>query len=281
MKNFKLDRKIKAVFIDVDGTITLKNNFQFHPKVTDLLKKAQEKQIHIIISTGREVWNVKKMHKHYSHNEYSRYIISTAGAAIVDMKEDKIYSDKKIQISELKKLVNYCIDKKLNFFLDEKNTIYSAKNKIEILRHNLRFSKKHWFIYKMKSHGKQILNDNIHKFSIFEEKMNMEETRKIYKEISKKHPTLEVVVVKNGLVEMTVKGVNKGSAVKSICKNILKINPSNTIAIGDSMNDISMLKVVGIPIAMGNAMPEVKKVAKYITKSYEELGVCEVISKII
>ncbi len=36
----------------------------------------------------------------------------------------------------------------------------------------------------------------------------------------------------------------------------------NVAAIGDSESDISMLKYAGIPVAMGNALEEVKKVCK-------------------
>ena len=47
------------------------------------------------------------------------------------------------------------------------------------------------------------------------------------------------------------------------------------IAIGDGYNDLSMIKFVGLGIAMGNAQEPVKKAADYITLSNEEDGVAE------
>ena len=41
--------------------------------------------------------------------------------------------------------------------------------------------------------------------------------------------------------------------------------PERCIAIGDSENDLDMLKAVGMPVAMGNAIDDVKALAKYIT----------------
>ena len=42
---------------------------------------------------------------------------------------------------------------------------------------------------------------------------------------------------------------------------------------GDNENDLSMLKLAGISVAMGNADPEIKKQVDYVTKSNEEDGV--------
>lgn len=46
-----------------------------------------------------------------------------------------------------------------------------------------------------------------------------------------------------------------------------------TAAFGDGHNDLPMLEMVGNPIVMDNAAPEIKTIAKYITKSNIEDGV--------
>jgi hydroxymethylpyrimidine pyrophosphatase-like HAD family hydrolase len=59
---------------------------------------------------------------------------------------------------------------------------------------------------------------------------------------------------------------------------VIAVDMDEVMAIGDSMNDYSMLSMeFGATVAMENGMPEVKKVAKYITKSNEELGVAHAI----
>jgi Cof subfamily protein (haloacid dehalogenase superfamily) len=47
--------------------------------------------------------------------------------------------------------------------------------------------------------------------------------------------------------------------------------------IGDSFNDIEALKIVGLPIAMGNAIKEVKDQAKFICKTNNDAGVAHAI----
>ncbi|CIS10774.1 hydrolase [Streptococcus pneumoniae] len=49
------------------------------------------------------------------------------------------------------------------------------------------------------------------------------------------------------------------------------------MAIGDEENDRAMLEVVGNPVVMENGNPEIKKIAKYITKTNDESGVAHAI----
>lgn len=49
------------------------------------------------------------------------------------------------------------------------------------------------------------------------------------------------------------------------------------MAIGDAENDRAMLEVVANPVVMENGVPELKKIAKYITKSNNDSGVAHAI----
>ena len=80
--------------------------------------------------------------------------------------------------------------------------------------------------------------------------------------------------------EFTEKGSNKAVGMKIILEH-LGLNKSNSIAIGDSMNDMDMLKYAGISVAMGNAVEAVKEVCEYITTSAEEGGVAEALNRLI
>ena len=55
----------------------------------------------------------------------------------------------------------------------------------------------------------------------------------------------------------------------------------DVMAIGDNMNDVSMLERAGYPVAMENAIPEVKECAKDITDTNEHSGVGKAINKML
>jgi Cof subfamily protein (haloacid dehalogenase superfamily) len=72
--------------------------------------------------------------------------------------------------------------------------------------------------------------------------------------------------------EVTLGGVNKGSTILRLLEH-LGLEPSSAIGIGDSSNDIEMLQVCGVGIAMGNAEPEIKAHADEVTTSVLEDGI--------
>lgn len=82
------------------------------------------------------------------------------------------------------------------------------------------------------------------------------------------------------LIQIMAKGVSKEYAVRKLClhRNILM---SNVMAFGDDWNDIELFHVCGIPIAMENAIPELKSAACSITKTNDEDGVAHILEQLI
>lgn len=73
-------------------------------------------------------------------------------------------------------------------------------------------------------------------------------------------------------MEVTLAGVSKGKALKWLAKE-LGISIEETMACGDTENDIDMIRTAGIGVAMGNAKEQVKEIADYITRTNMEDGV--------
>ncbi len=83
---------------------------------------------------------------------------------------------------------------------------------------------------------------------------------------------------------ITKEGILKGNSKSggiSVMEKRFGIARENTVAIGDSAPDIDMVTYAGIGIAMGNSRPELKEVAKYITKPFLEDGVAYAIDCLI
>ncbi|WJW70318.1 Cof-type HAD-IIB family hydrolase (plasmid) [Candidatus Chlorohelix allophototropha] len=75
-------------------------------------------------------------------------------------------------------------------------------------------------------------------------------------------------------------GVGKGIALAALAEHY-GIALSETLAIGDSPNDLDMLKAAGLGVAMGNAAAEVKALAGAIVSTNEEDGVAEALDRYI
>lgn len=80
--------------------------------------------------------------------------------------------------------------------------------------------------------------------------------------------------------EVVADGVDKGKALCLLASE-WGIAPSEIAAIGDSDNDLAMLRAVGCPVAMGNASREVKEAASSVTASNDEEGAAKAILRLI
>ena len=79
-------------------------------------------------------------------------------------------------------------------------------------------------------------------------------------------------------MEITHPDANKGNGLLHLCR-LLDIPMENTMAIGDSGNDESMLRCAGLGVAMGNAPESIKSVADAVTEPYDLDGAAIAIEK--
>jgi len=77
-------------------------------------------------------------------------------------------------------------------------------------------------------------------------------------------------------IELNPLGVSKASGLAAVCE-LLGIAMDEVVAMGDSENDVAMLRAAGLGVAMGNAQDSVKLLADRVTVTNEEHGVAEVI----
>jgi Cof subfamily protein (haloacid dehalogenase superfamily) len=81
-------------------------------------------------------------------------------------------------------------------------------------------------------------------------------------------------------LEITNSEAQKGVALKRFAE-LKGIPLENTMAIGDNYNDVSMLEIAGFPVAMGNAVDEIKEMAAFVTKENDQSGVAFAIQKFL
>ena len=81
-------------------------------------------------------------------------------------------------------------------------------------------------------------------------------------------------------IEVMPRGVNKASAIAGLLER-LGLEREDTIACGDGLNDLSMIRYAGLGVAMGNAQPEVKAAADVVTLTNDEDGIVPIIEKYI
>ena len=77
-------------------------------------------------------------------------------------------------------------------------------------------------------------------------------------------------------IHIKSKKINKGTGLRRIAQ-MMGLDARDFVAFGDSPNDIEMLEVAGFGVAVGNAHPDLKKIAKMVTKGEHGAGVEEAV----
>lgn len=85
---------------------------------------------------------------------------------------------------------------------------------------------------------------------------------------------------KDNYMEVTAKHVSKEQALYEIAQHY-QVPLEQVMTIGDNFNDLPMLRLAGLGVAMGNAPEAVKTEAKAVTKSNNEHGVAEAVEKYV
>lgn len=246
---FKLENDIKLIAIDMDGTLlNKKNEISFHTK--EVIKLAQEKGIHIVLSTGRPLAMCYDYHQDLG---LETDLVTANGAQIWT-------PDKRI-------LAEYTFDSQIAEDLwtygDIKNHYMWMVAKNKMFRENSRPTNFHEYEWVKLGFGKLIAKE-----------------KAMVLENLKNYPDLEITSSSIYNVEVNPKNVNKANGLK-IVSDRLGITFDNMIAIGDSLNDKSMLEAANIGIAMNNAIREIKEIADVITDTNENDGVAKVIKHVI
>lgn len=99
-------------------------------------------------------------------------------------------------------------------------------------------------------------------------------------ELQRSVPRLAITASSKRNLEINHEGAQKGIAVAQLAKQ-LGLKANEVMTLGDNINDLSMLKWAKYSVAMANAEPEVKDVARFETSSNRQNGVAEAITRVL
>ena len=256
----------RAIALDLDGTLT-NHEKVVTPKTREALLKAASEGAVIILASGRPTYGIEPVAESLELNQRGGYILSYNGGNIVNAQTGEKLFSQFLPDEVIPELYAYANEKGHALLGYAGNEIITEMPDDEYVKEESRINKM-----------------NIRKVDNLFEALEPHPT----KLLMTGDPTLmlkaeEELVEKLGdrmdifrsapfFLELVPKGIDKA---KSLTRLLAKINltPADLIAFGDGYNDLSMLKLAGMGVAMENAAPEVRAEADYVTLSNEEDGV--------
>lgn len=91
---------------------------------------------------------------------------------------------------------------------------------------------------------------------------------------------LEFVMSNTIYFEMLPKGITKGTALHKLC-DMLNVDISNTVAVGDYYNDIELLKTAGLSVCVDNAPQDIKNICHAVVPKCTDGGVGHLLAQVI
>ena len=287
----------KLVAVDLDGTL-LNSYGEITEETKKSIKKAKEKGVEIVISSGRPIDSIKEIAKEI---ESENYFIAGNGAIIYDIKKDEIIYKNYINKEKVLEIIKVCEENSISYNLYTEKMILAKALKYNVLYYHKENSKKEenkkmkiMIVENMYEYVSNLKDEKFVKITI------CDDTKSIFDSIIKKIKQIEKIdildvshmsrkTIKQGekevlieyfYTEISANNVDKWYAIEYLAKK-LNIKENEIIAIGDNINDKKMIEKAGIGVAIEGATPEITKIADFITKSNNENGVGEALKKII
>lgn len=274
-------KEIRLIALDLDGTL-FDNNSRISEKNIQTIQQAVAKDIHVVISTGRPYGGLPF---EQIADSGIRFAITANGSAIYEISSGKCLYEEAMDEELIFPILDFLLarDIHMDAFINGKG--YSPISCIEAgEKLNVPAALKH-YITKTRTRVEN-LPLFIHENHLKVQKMTLNffpdgkggfTDREKVRKFLESNPQITCVSGGYNNLEFTRADVSKGAALVKLAQ-LLEISPEATMAVGDTENDLAILKAAGIGVAMGNAIPSVKAEADYVTSPNTEDGVANAIA---
>lgn len=271
--------EIKLIALDLDGTL-LDSRKRLSYKNEKALERCISEGIHIVPCTGRIWGGVPEFIRNFPG---IRYAITTNGAVVEDILEQKVLSEQKLSCETALKILELArtFDTMYDAYVDG-----VGLGEARFINHMERFGLPAE-LQKLVRSTRKVVPDTIAEV----QRLNrpVEKINYFFGDPQERLRARAALLERDDVVvsssftynlEINAPGATKGVALLRLAEH-LGLAPEQTMGFGDGENDISMMRMAGVGVAMGNGMESVKAEADYITVTNDEDGVAAAMEKLL
>lgn len=257
---------IKLVVSDIDGTLLEDGGHQIKQELFDTILRLREQGIQFAAASGRQWASIEAV---FEPIKEKIFYLSDNGAYIGCHGRNLFLStiDRRI-VMDIVDMVR--TQKDLDVMLGGADYVYLETRNREFID---------WMVQGYRFQVKEVedlkqVEDDFIKVSVYKKDSIEAATVKIREAFEDR---LKITISGDMWMDCMASGVNKGEAVK-VLQESLGITAQETMAFGDQLNDMEMLKQAYYSFAIGNARQEVKEAARFQTDTNKRDGVLKILN---
>ena len=269
---------IRLIAMDLDGTALQPDRCSFSPRLIAALEEAHKQGIAIVPVTGRQYTMLPPAVR--NHPVWENLMVLCNGGQIRDLATGQCLYEKNISRQALQQLLE--VARELDIPIE-----FSVNGELYLTEHSLQQQQDRphldFHIHTILANHGKVVSSLEPLFDMAVEKCNLPYIPpEKYREAEEALKVIPVSAVwsSGASMEITHPDAQKGIALEALCE-LLQIPLENTMALGDSGNDESMLKAAGFGVAMGNAPDFIKAVADAVTESNTNDGAAIAIERYV
>ncbi|MFC0345227.1 HAD family hydrolase [Epilithonimonas hispanica] len=258
-------KEIKLIVTDMDGTF-LNSNYEVSPDFPKVYQELKDRGILFVPASGRQMPGITK---YFGDIENEIGFIAENGGYIV-YKNQELFADEMDHDLVVKIIKAVREIPGARAVLSAKKQAYYETEDQEFIDFFTQYYTKNQKVEDLT----EVIDDTAFKIAVYHPDGSEKNLYPILKQFEEYD--LKSVVSGKYWLDVMNQNINKGIALEKLQKS-LNILPEETMAFGDYMNDIEMLKNARYSYAMENAHPTVKETATFETVSNDNFGVLEIV----
>lgn len=272
-----MNHNYQLIAVDMDGTL-LDSHQNVTPRTREAIHAAAGRGKEVVLCTGR---GTAELFRYFELLPEVRYAICSSGAYVYDSRTDTFLFPHPLERSVLEALFGIMKPRDIMPQIFVGGTPYFSKRNMDAIeRYQIDYFRQLFLdtgIFCEDAYAAALAaGGDIYKICFYHQSV---EQRARSRELLGRLP-LVLADSEISSLEVSPANVDKGTGLTSLCQH-LHIPTAQTISVGDSFNDLSVLRAAGLAVAMGNAREAVKKICAAVVADCDHDGVGEAIERFL
>jgi Cof subfamily protein (haloacid dehalogenase superfamily) len=257
-----LPERIRLVAVDLDGTL-LSDSKRVSGRTVEALKCLPHRDVRIVLASARPPRSVRHIYKELGLQTLQ---VNYNGALIWNEPAQQVVHHQPMECSLVRSIIDLARD-----MFDEVSVSCEVLDKWYTDRAEQPYQTQTGLIFRpdLVAPLDAFCNQPVTKLLLLGEPMIVSRLEPL---LIEGFPSVSIVRSDGELLQIMDRRASKGNALKLVAAHY-GVPMSEVMAIGDEVNDVSMLKAAGVAIAMDNAHAAVKQVANWVAPSNNDHGV--------